>query len=194
MYGLIGKRFVDLAISFLLIVFLSPIFIAISMVIYINMGPPILFFQTRTGKNKKRFRIYKFRTMMLGDVGDSDADRITKLGNSLRRWSLDELPQLFNVLTGDMSLVGPRPLLPEYDAHYSNKQNKRFLVKPGITGLAQVSGRNDLQWDQKFSLDIEYVDNMSLLTDIAILIRTVYVVFIAKGFRKGGEDCKFNDI
>jgi sugar transferase EpsL len=130
------------------------------------MGAPVLFTQIRSGQSKKGFTIYKFRTMRDGAEGDSDEDRITSLGNTLRRWSLDELPQLFNVVKGDMSLVGPRPLLPEYDAYYSDEQNKRFLVKPGVTGLAQVVGRNDLQWNEKFALDIAYVNSLSALNDL----------------------------
>ena len=126
--------------------------------------------------------------------GATDESRITRLGDVLRKWSIDELPQLINVIKGDMSLIGPRPLLPEYDEHYSNEQNKRFLIKPGVTGLAQVLGRNDLTWDEKFSLDVQYVENLSFINDLKILIRTFNVVFGAKGFRKSGEDKKFSDI
>ena len=158
------------------------------------MGAPVLFTQTRSGQEKKGFKIYKFRTMRDGKEYDSDEERITPLGDKLRRWSLDELPQLFNVFKGDMSLVGPRPLLPEYDGHYSEEQNKRFLVKPGVTGLAQVVGRNDLQWDEKFSLDVEYVNNLTALNDFKILVKTVFVVFGAKGFRKSGEEKKFSEL
>ena len=129
------------------------------------------------------------------DLGrESDQDRLTPLGVILRRWSLDELPQLFNVIKGDMSLVGPRPLLPEYDVHYSHEQNRRFLVKPGITGLAQTSGRNNLQWDEKFSLDVAYVENLSAWNDFKILIRTMFVVLGAKGFQESGEEKKFSDL
>ena len=104
------------------------------------------------------------------------------------------MPQILNVIKGDMSLVGPRPLLPEYDSHYSTEQNKRFLVKPGVTGLAQVRGRNSLKWDDKFALDVNYVENQSMFNDFKILIQTVFVVFGAKGFRKSGEEKKFSDL
>ncbi|MET0105809.1 MAG: sugar transferase [Sedimenticola sp.] len=194
MYELVFKRTIDFVVSVILIVILSPVLLIVALLIYRDMGAPIFFTQIRSGKSKQGFRIYKFRTMRDGAEGDSDKDRITRLGNTLRRWSLDELPQLFNVVKGDMSLVGPRPLLPEYDAHYSDEQNKRFLVNPGVTGLAQVEGRNDLQWNEKFALDIAYVNSLSALNDIKILVRTVYVVFGAKGFRKSGEEKKFSDL
>lgn len=125
--------------------------------------------------------------------GALDENRITPLGSFLRKWSLDELPQLYNVIKGDMSLIGPRPLLPEYDKHYSEVQNKRFLVKPGITGLAQINGRNELTWEDKFFLDIKYVNTLCFSNDLKILFQTVYVVFVSKGFRKSGEDKKFNE-
>ena len=194
MYRLIIKRIVDFLLSIILIVVLSPIFILVSLLILMNMGSPILFTQLRSGQYKKSFKIYKFRTMCDELKGGSGSDRITSLGDFLRRWSLDELPQILNVIKGDMSLVGPRPLLPEYDSHYSTEQNKRFLVKPGVTGLAQVRGRNSLKWDDKFALDVNYVENQSMFNDFKILIQTVFVVFGAKGFRKSGEEKKFSDL
>jgi len=194
MYQLIIKRSMDLLVALILIMLLSPILIIVSLLIYKNMGRPILFSQMRSGRLKRHFKIYKFRTMVSSSQGGSDADRITPLGIVLRRWSLDELPQLLNVVKGDMSLIGPRPLLPEYDTHYSDEQNQRFLVKPGVTGLAQVKGRNDLQWGEKFALDVEYVNNLSLLNDLKILWQTVFVVLGAKGFQDSGEEKKFSDL
>ena len=194
MYRIIIKRVMDFLLSMILILALSPVFTIVSLLILLNMGSPILFTQLRSGQYKKSFKIYKFRTMRNDSMDGSDSDRITNLGDFLRRWSLDELPQIFNVIKGDMSLVGPRPLLPEYDSHYSAEQNKRFLVKPGVTGLAQVEGRNDLKWDEKFALDVSYVENQSMFNDVKILIRTVFVVFGAKGFRKSGEEKKFSDL
>ena len=194
MYRIIIKRVMDFLLSMILILALSPVFTIVSLLILLNMGSPILFTQLRSGQYKKSFKIYKFRTMRNDSMDGSDSDRITNLGDFLRRWSLDELPQIFNVIKGDMSLVGPRPLLPEYDFHYSAEQNKRFLVKPGVTGLAQVEGRNDLKWDEKFALDVSYVESQSMFNDVKILIRTVFVVFGAKGFRKSGEEKKFSDL
>lgn len=156
------------------------------------MGLPIFFVQTRSGKNKKHFKIFKFRTMITDTYKLKEEDRLTSLGIFLRKFSLDELPQLFNVIKGDMSLVGPRPLLIEYDDNYSDKQNLRFLVKPGITGLAQVEGRNSLTWEEKFELDIKYVKQLSFVNDLEILIKTIKVVFFSKGFKRVGEDKKFN--
>lgn len=194
MYKLFFKRLFDLVFSLFLLVLLVPIFLFVPLLILPDMGRPIFFTQNRSGKNKKSFKIFKFRTMRNPSKGATDESRITRLGDVLRRLSIDELPQLINVIKGDMSLIGPRPLLPEYDEHYSNEQNKRFLVKPGVTGLAQVLGRNDLTWDEKFSLDIQYVENLSFSSDLKILIKTIYVVFGAKGFRKSGEDKKFSDV
>jgi len=122
-----------------------------------------------------------------------EEDRLTNFGIFLRKFSLDELPQLINVIKGDMSLIGPRPLLIEYDNHYSYKQNLRFKVKPGITGLAQVQGRNNLTWEEKFEYDIRYVQQLSFVNDVKILIKTISVVFFSKGFKRVGEDKKFNE-
>lgn len=194
MYRLVFKRVVDIMIAVILIAILSPLLLVLSLLIYKDMGGSVFFTQIRSGQSKKGFKIYKFRTMRDAKEGDTDEDRITGLGNTLRRWSLDELPQLLNVVKGDMSLVGPRPLLPEYDSHYSTEQNQRFLVKPGVTGLAQVEGRNDLGWSEKFSLDVEYVTHLSAANDFMILVKTFFVVFGAKGFRKSGEEKKFSEL
>jgi len=194
MYKFFFKRILDLLVSLPLIVLLVPVFIFVSLLTLSDMGRPVLFTQIRSGKSKNAFKIFKFRTMRHPSDGTTDESRITRLGDILRKRGIDELPQLINVVKGDMSLIGPRPLLPEYDEHYSNEQNKRFLVKPGVTGLAQVLGRNDLTWDEKFSLDIQYVENLSFINDMKILLKTIDVVFGAKGFRKSGEDKKFSDI
>ena len=193
MYRYFFKRILDITVSLVLIIFLLPILILISLVIINDMGNPSIFSHKRSGKEKKTFKIFKFRTMRHPSPGATDESRITTLGNFLRKWSIDELPQLYNVIKGDMSLIGPRPLLTEYDKHYSEEQNKRFLVRPGLTGLAQITGRNELTWDEKFFLDIEYVETLSFFNDMKILFKTIYVVFGAQGFRKSGEDKKFNE-
>lgn len=194
MYEALFKEPFDFIVSLLLLALLSPIFIFVSFLILSEMGRPVFFSQIRSGKHKKSFKIFKFRTMLHLSDGATDESRITRIGYFLRKWSIDELPQLINVIIGDMSLIGPRPLLPDYDEHYSDEQNMRFLVKPGVTGLAQVLGRNELTWDEKFSLDIQYVKNLSFLNDMKVLLKTIYVVFGARGFRKSGEDKKFSDI
>lgn len=187
------KRLIDITLSFLLLIFLFPLILLISLLIIIFMGSPIFFVQIRTGKNKKYFKILKFRTMSKIKNNIKEVDRLTNLGVFLRRFSLDEIPQLINVLKGEMSLIGPRPLLVEYDKYYSASQNIRFKVKPGITGLAQVYGRNTLSWDEKFELDIKYVKELSFINDVKILLKTIKVVFFSKGFKKIGEDKKFNE-
>jgi len=191
MYKKYFKRVIDFVLSLILSITFLPLIFLICWVIWLQMGSPIFFSQDRTGKSGKRFKIYKFRTMDDQVTGDEIA-RITPLGAVLRRWSLDEIPQLINVLKGDMSLIGPRPLLPEYDEHYSVEQRKRFSVRPGVSGLAQVMGRNDLSWTQKFSLDISYVENLSFKNDLIIALKTVLVIVFARGFRKAGEERKFN--
>jgi len=173
------KRFFDILGSLLLILVLSPLFVIVGILIFFKMGSPILFKQNRPGHNESIFEIYKFRTMLNGDL--SDDERLTKFGLKLRELSLDELPQLFNILKGDMSFIGPRPLLCEYLPLYDDNQKKRHLIKPGITGLAQVSGRNSLSWDDKFKLDIEYVENVSFMMDIKIAIKTIQKVYYKDG-------------
>ena len=180
------KRIFDLLFSFLLILFLSPVLLFISLLILFSMGRPILFNQIRPGLNKDSFRMYKFRTM-IQDNNLDDESRITKVGGTLRKLSLDELPQLFNVFLGDMSLIGPRPLLEEYNDYYSDFENKRFLVKPGISGLAQVKGRNQLSWDQKLKYDVEYAEKVNFFLDLKIFFLTIYVVLTSSGFKRSGE-------
>ena len=184
MYPLI-KRCGDLVTSFLLLVIMLPLFVLISVLVYLDLGRPIFFRQVRIGKSEKPFIILKFRTMVDGKHQDnddiSDDFRTTAVGSFLRKSSLDELPTLWNVLVGDMSIVGPRPLLPEYLPLYSIEQRKRHLVKPGITGLAQVNGRNLLSWEDKFKFDVFYVSNQSIRLDLQILLHTVVVVFKREG-------------
>ncbi len=162
-----------------------PILIAMSLVIFFSMGYPILFTQPRPGQDKRVFNFYKFRTMT-HDVDKNgvllpDDKRLTKIGQFLRKTSLDELPQLWNVLKGDMSFVGPRPLLVKYLELYSSEQIRRHNVRPGITGWAQVNGRNLLDWDKKFELDVWYVDNWSIWLDLKILLKTVLKVLKREG-------------
>ena len=187
------KRIFDLIVSIiLLLIFIIPILL-ISIVVLISMGSPILFKQKRPGLHGKPFYIYKFRRMTNetdehGNVLPTE-QRITKLGKVLRKLSLDELPQLFNVLKGDISLVGPRPLLMEYLPLYNEEQARRHEVKPGITGWAQVNGRNAITWEERFELDVWYVDNQSFWLDIKILLLTVLKVFKREGINP--EDKQF---
>ncbi|MEA3370089.1 MAG: sugar transferase [Campylobacterota bacterium] len=170
------KRLFDILFSIILIVLLSPVYIFVMVIIVVSMGTPIVFIQARPGYKEKIFNIYKFRTMS-NDVDESgelleDKDRLTRVGRFIRSTSLDELPQLFNVLRGEMSFVGPRPLLVEYLKLYSDEQKKRHDVKPGITGWAQVNGRNAISWEKKFEHDLWYVQHQSLLLDMKILLYT----------------------
>lgn len=180
-----AKRMFDIVVSLLLLVFFSPIFILVFLFIRVSMGGPVLFRQIRPGLHEHPFTLFKFRTMtdQINASGDllPDKDRLTKSGLFLRKTSLDELPQLFNVLKGEMSLVGPRPLLMEYLPLYSSEQAKRHHVRPGITGWAQVHGRNTLSWKDKFYLDVWYVENVSFILDMKILGMTVIRVFQRSG-------------
>ena len=178
------KFIFDLIISIILLILLSPLFVLISIIIFLFQGKSILFLQERLGKNHLTFKIIKFRTMTnkLNSKGKllPDIARTTKIGNFLRKSSLDELPGLINVIKGDMSLVGPRPLPVIYKNRYSPEQNRRHEVKPGVTGWAQVNGRNAISWEEKFKLDVWYVDNKSFFLDIKILILTFYKVALRK--------------
>ena len=178
------KRALDVFVSIFLLVLLSPVALACVAVIYIRMGSPILFKQARPGLDEQPFDLYKFRTMReLGarerDV--SDIERITRVGRLLRRTSLDELPTLWNVLQGDMSLVGPRPLLPRYLPYFTPEERLRFTVLPGITGLAQIRGRNLASWSDRLASDVEYVKGWSLRLDFMILVRTLKQVLRGEG-------------
>ncbi|TQO58797.1 sugar transferase [Paraclostridium bifermentans] len=185
------KRAIDILGSSLGGLLISPILIIIAILIRIKLGSPIFFTQDRVGKDGKVFKIVKFRTMLeaYDKFGEllSDKERVTSFGNFLRSTSLDELPELINVLKGDMSLVGPRPLLVEYIGLYSKEQFRRHEVRPGMTGWAQVNGRNNLNWDDKFKMDVEYVDNVNLLLDIKILFLTIFKVLKRDGISKDGH-------
>ena len=179
------KRCFDITLALVLgTIFLLPI-IAIATLIICIGGRPVLFVQTRVGLHGKLFRVYKFRTMRIGN--ESDADRLTAPGKFLRKFSLDELPQLFNVLCGDMSLVGPRPLLEQYLPLYSERQSRRHEVKPGITGWAQVHGRNAANWDDRLEKDVWYVEHRSLLLDLHIILKTVLKVVVGSGVSVEGQ-------
>ena len=179
------KRMADIAISALALALLSPVILVIALVNAKVHGLPLLFSQVRPGLNEKLFKMYKFRSMTSERDAHGellpDEERLTSWGKFLRASSLDELPELWNVLKGDMSLVGPRPLLPEYLQHYSSDQKRRHKVRPGITGLAQVQGRNELSWNDKFTLDVAYVDTLSFALDIKILVKTVTSVLKREG-------------
>ncbi|UCG77262.1 MAG: sugar transferase [Nitrospirota bacterium] len=179
------KRLFDITVSSFLAVILSPLLLLIAAIVYFDLGPPIIFTQVRPGRNGVPFRIYKFRTMNeeIDDDGVllNDVKRISKIGRFMRSTSLDELPELFNVIKGDMSIVGPRPLLMEYLPLYSNEQARRHEVRPGITGWAQVNGRNAISWEDKFRLDVWYIDNRSFWLDLKILFITFVKVVIREG-------------
>jgi sugar transferase EpsL len=185
------KVMLDKLVSALLLIVLSPVLLIIALLVWFCLGSPIFYRQTRPGRNAKLFKIVKFRTMeqAAGPQEEliSDADRITQFGRFLRSFSLDELPELWNVLRGDMSLVGPRPLLVQYVNRYTQEQARRHEVLPGITGWAQVNGRNDLTWERKFDLDVWYVDHWSLMLDLNILFRTVVSVARRQGISLEGH-------
>lgn len=185
------KRFFDISVSLIALILLSPLILIIGIKVSSNLGKPILFNQLRPGLNGKIFSITKFRSMRDSndDKGNPlpDYERLTPFGKKLRDTSLDELPGLWNVFIGNMSLVGPRPLLVEYLPLYSNEQIKRHDVKPGITGWAQINGRNAISWEEKFKLDVWYVDNQSFWLDIKILLLTVKKVFLKDGISAEGE-------
>ncbi|HIS08617.1 MAG TPA: undecaprenyl phosphate N,N'-diacetylbacillosamine 1-phosphate transferase [Candidatus Scatomorpha intestinipullorum] len=184
MYKNLIKPILDFILAFLLIIIFSPIILIVALLIKLKLGSPILFTQERPGLNGKIFRIYKFRTM--SDERDSKGDllsdelRLKGFGKLIRKSSLDELPQLFNVLKGEMSFVGPRPLLVEYLKLYNQEQAKRHNVKPGITGWAQVNGRNAISWEEKFKLDVYYVEHISFMLDCKILYMTFFKVLKRK--------------
>ena len=191
LYRYFIKRMFDFIFALTGIIILFPIFLIVAIGLYfVNEGKPF-FFQSRPGLNEKIFKIIKFKTM--NDKKDihgnllSDAERLTPIGSFVRKTSLDELPQLINVLKGDMSLIGPRPLLPQYLPLYSNVQRRRHNVRPGITGWAQVNGRNAISWTKKFELDVWYVDNLSFTTDLKVFLTTFKKVFKSEGVNKNGQ-------
>ncbi|MDO5068083.1 MAG: sugar transferase [Propionibacteriaceae bacterium] len=182
------KRLIDLALAGFALLLLWPVLLLVALLVRLNLGSPVLFTQERPGRAGRIFKMYKFRTMK--DPTPqlvSDADRITPFGAKLRSTSLDELPELFNVLKGDMSIVGPRPLLPEYLPLYTNRQARRHEVRPGITGLAQVKGRNAMPWAERLAWDIHYVDHRSLALDARIIRDTVAVVLKREGITEEGQ-------
>lgn len=186
MYLCLFKRLIDFIIAFFALVIVWPILLLISIWLYFaNKGAGIFFLQERPGKDEKIFKVIKFKTMTdeRGADGNllSDKERLTKIGKFVRSTSIDELPQLINVLKGDMSLIGPRPLLPQYLPLYSKEQVRRHEVRPGITGWAQVNGRNAISWTKKFELDVWYVDHCSFLLDLKIIFLTVKKVFVREG-------------
>ncbi|QCD52088.1 sugar transferase [Campylobacter sp. RM16192] len=198
MYKAFFKRFLDILGSVVLIIIALPIMVVVAILIYFKLSKSVIFTQARPGLNAKIFKIYKFKTMSeeRDESGEllPDAQRLTKFGKTIRGLSLDELPQLFNVLKGDMSFIGPRPLLIEYLHLYNARQAKRHNVRPGITGLAQVNGRNAISWEQKFKFDVEYVENLSFAMDVKIALMTVKKVFNRSGVSKEGHATteKFN--
>jgi len=185
LYGKYFKRIFDMTAASLLLVILSPVFLVTALLVRIKLGSPVVFSQERPGRGEKIFTLYKFRTMTAAkdERGEllPDEARLTKFGKSLRSASLDELPELYNILRGDMSLVGPRPLLAEYLPHYDDFQKRRHDVRPGLTGLAQINGRNATTWAARFEFDVKYVENISFAADIRILISTVGIVFRREG-------------
>lgn len=184
-YEAFFKRFIDLTASLAVMVLFGWLYILLAVIVRVNLGSPVIFTQDRPGKNGRIFKLFKFRSM--SDARDEngellpDKQRLNKFGRTLRSTSLDELPELFNIIKGDMSLVGPRPLLVKYLDHYNSFEMRRHEVRPGLTGLAQVSGRNALTWKGKFEKDIEYVDNLTFLMDLKIVLLTVKNVIKREG-------------
>lgn len=190
------KRLFDVLFSFILIILLSPLYLFLIIIIFIFQGNPIFFIQERPGLNSKIFKIIKFRTMTEDIHNNNDISRITKIGKFLRETSLDELPELINILKGEMSFVGPRPLLKEYLKYYNNYQIKRHSVRPGITGWAQVNGRNSISWNEKFKLDIWYVSNQSFILDVKIIFITLFKLLKRENInnKSGNIPSKFNGL
>ena len=185
MYKKYIKRILDFSLALIALIIALPIFLILAILVFVFLGKPVIFKQKRPGKNEKIFTLYKFRTMT--DKKDKkgkllpDEKRLTSFGKFLRSTSLDELPELFNILKGDMSFVGPRPLLVEYLEYYTNKEHHRHDVRPGLTGFAQVSGRNLVGWEERFKLDLEYVNNVNFFGDIKIIFKTVLTVIKKEG-------------
>lgn len=191
MYKIYFKRLIDIISSFCGLLIFSPILIFVAFCLFFSNNGKPFFFQPRPGKNGKVFKIIKFKTMNDRKDKDgnllSDAERLTRVGSFVRKTSLDEIPQLFNVLIGDMSLIGPRPLLVQYLDLYNDFQNRRHEVRPGITGWAQVNGRNAISWKQKFDFDVWYVDHISFVLDLRILLLTIRKVFVREGISAEGQ-------
>lgn len=190
MYRHFFKRLIDILLSFIALVVLSPVFLAIAVLVRSKLGSPIIFKQPRPGKDEKIFTMYKFRTMTneRDEHGEllPDSIRLTNIGKFLRSTSLDELPELINILKGDMSFVGPRPLSVKYLPYYNDRERLRHSVRPGLTGLAQINGRNTLNWEDRFKYDVNYVENLSFILDMSIMIRTFIKVFKREGITVRG--------
>ncbi|EOS8271170.1 sugar transferase [Bacillus sp. CD3-5] len=197
MYGRFIKRPMDFILSLIAILVLSPVYLIVALLVRINLGSPVIFKQERPGLNEEIFMMYKFRTMT--DQRDENGEllpnemRYTRFGKLLRSTSLDELPELFNIIKGDMSIIGPRPLLVEYLPLYNSHQKRRHEVRPGLSGLAQATGRNSLSWEDKFDLDVKYVESVSFSNDIKIILLTIKKVFVREGinFNSNIKDIKF---
>ena len=198
MYKKFIKRIIDFLLSLITLLLFSPIFIIVAVLVRIKLGSPVFFCQKRPGKDEKIFTIYKFRTMTdkRDESGNlySDDIRLTPFGRKLRATSLDELPQLLNVLKGDMAIVGPRPLMVEYLPYYTEEEKLRHAVRPGITGLAQVKGRNSLSWEDKFAFDIQYVKKMSFILDLKIIMETVSKVIKKSDIGQGEESPEYLNV
>jgi len=192
LYATFFKRIIDFLGALFLIILLLPVYIICYILIRINMGSPVLFTQDRPGKNEKIFKIYKFRSMNSATDENGnllpDKDRVTKLGLFLRKTSLDEIPQFFNILKGDMSFIGPRPLLPRYLPFYTTREKLRHTIRPGITGLAQVNGRNNLTWNEKLEFDTQYVERLSFFLYIKIIFTTIVKVLKRSDIKTDGQD------
>lgn len=190
-YQRYGKRVIDLCLSLVLLILFWWVLAIVAILVRVKLGSPVLFRQPRPGRDEKVFNLYKFRTMT--DERDADGNllpdeqRLTKFGSVLRSTSLDELPEVFNIVRGDMSIIGPRPLLVKYLPRYSAEQRRRHEARPGLTGLAQVNGRNSISWDEKFLYDVEYVDNVSLGLDASIFLRTILATLRRSGISAEGE-------
>lgn len=184
-YARYVKRVFDILIALITLALFWWLYVILALSVMVNLGAPVLFKQERPGKDGKIFKLYKFRSMNNAKDKDgnllSDEERLNKFGRFLRSMSLDELPELFNILKGDMSLIGPRPLLVKYLEHYNNYENRRHEVRPGMTGLAQVNGRNAATWKERFQKDIEYVDNISFGLDVKIFFLTIKKIFVREG-------------
>lgn len=190
-YQKYGKRFLDTTISLFAIIILSPLLLILFILVRFKLGSPSIFTQERPGKDEKIFKMYKFRSMTDGRDEDGnllpDDQRITRFGRKLRATSLDELPELFNIFKGDMSIVGPRPLLVEYLPYYKEEERKRHSLRPGLTGWAQINGRNASSWEQRFDNDLFYINNSSFLLDVKIIIKTIGKVFKKSDILVGNE-------
>lgn len=189
--NLIIKRMIDIIGSLVALIIFSPVLLITSILVYTKLGSPVFFLQDRVGKDNKVFKMIKFRSMInaKNKFGEDlpDEERLTPFGKKLRSLSIDELPELINVLKGDMSLVGPRPLLVDYLELYSEEQRRRHEMRPGITGLAQISGRNSISWDERFKLDVSYIDKYNIFLDFKILFMTVYKVIKRDGITQEGN-------